>query len=193
LTTGPPSSLLREARQGSDQAMNELMREVAPRLLGFIRLCLGSDLRRRVESQDVLQSTLLKAFQRMEQFEGSGTRSLYAWMAAIARNEIRDQRDFHGRRRRDAAMVLSLGSGLEQLEAKVRSEVSRIQLRERELQLEHALEELKPAQREIIVLRKFEELSFAEIGERLGKSPDACRMLFARAMAALTRSMEETP
>jgi len=41
------------------------------------------------------------------------------------------------------------------------------------------------------MLRKFEELSFKEIGERLGKSPDACRMLLARAMTALTLAMEE--
>jgi DNA-directed RNA polymerase specialized sigma24 family protein len=43
----------------------------------------------------------------------------------------------------------------------------------------------------VILLRKFEELSFAEIGERLGKSPDACRMLLARAMTALTLEMRK--
>jgi RNA polymerase sigma-70 factor (ECF subfamily) len=171
--------------------MNELMREVTPRLLRFIRLSLGSEQRRRIESQDVLQATLLKAFLRFEQFEGSGARSLYAWMAAIARNEVRDQRDYHGRQRRDQALLESVGSGLEQLAARVRSEVSRIHLREREMRLEGALESLKPSQREIIILRKYEDLSFQEIGERLGKSPDACRMLFVRAMAALTRALEE--
>ena len=31
-----------------------------------------------------------------------------------------------------------------------------------------------------------EELSFREIGARLDKSEDACRMAFARAMTALT-------
>ena len=171
--------------------MNELMREVTPRLLSFIRLSLGSELRRQTESQDVLQATLLKAFLRFEQFEGSGERSLYAWLAAIARNEIRDLRDFHGRQRRDPAMLESVGSGLEDLAARLRSEVSRIHLRQRELQLERALETLKPAQREVIILRKYEDLSFQEIAERLGKSPDACRMLFVRAMAALTRVLEE--
>jgi DNA-directed RNA polymerase specialized sigma24 family protein len=41
----------------------------------------------------------------------------------------------------------------------------------------------------VIILRSYEELSFAEIGARLGKSEDACRMLFARAMTALTMRM----
>ena len=57
--------------------------------------------------------------------------------------------------------------------------------------LEAALETLSPAHREIILLRKFEELSFAEIGRRLGKSEDACRMLLARAMTALTLTLAE--
>ena len=65
-------------------------------------------------------------------------------------------------------------------------------LDEEALQLERALEALSPAHREIILLRKFEELSFAEIGGRLGKSEDACRMLLARAMTALTLKLSET-
>ena len=42
--------------------------------------------------------------------------------------------------------------------------------------------------------REFEAegLSFPEIGQRLGKSADACRMLLARALAALTMVLEET-
>jgi len=40
--------------------------------------------------------------------------------------------------------------------------------------------------REVILLRKFEDLSFKEIAARMGRSEDACRMLLARALAALT-------
>jgi len=43
----------------------------------------------------------------------------------------------------------------------------------------------------VILLRKFEELSFKEIALRLGRSEDACRMLLARAMTALTMKMTE--
>ena len=43
----------------------------------------------------------------------------------------------------------------------------------------------------MILLRKFEELSFAEIARRLGKSEDACRMLLARAMTALTLALSD--
>jgi len=55
--------------------------------------------------------------------------------------------------------------------------------------LEQAIESLGEAHREVILLRHFEELSFPEIAERLGGSPDACRMLLPRAMASPTVKM----
>jgi RNA polymerase sigma-70 factor (ECF subfamily) len=79
------------------------------------------------------------------------------------------------------------------LPALTRSALSRVILDERASHLEAALETLSADHREVILLRKFEELSFAEIGRRLGKSEDACRMLLARAMTALTLKMSETP
>ena len=53
-----------------------------------------------------------------------------------------------------------------------------------------ALESLDEAHREVILLRKLQELSFREISERMGRSPDACRMLLARALTELTLRME---
>jgi DNA-directed RNA polymerase specialized sigma24 family protein len=41
----------------------------------------------------------------------------------------------------------------------------------------------------VILLRSFEELSFPQIAAILGKSEDACRMQFARAMTALTLAL----
>ena len=75
----------------------------------------------------------------------------------------------------------------------VRSLLSRIVVDEETARLERALQALEEHQREIILLRKFEELSFREIGGHLGKSPDACRMLLARAMTALTLKMRDLP
>jgi RNA polymerase sigma-70 factor (ECF subfamily) len=77
------------------------------------------------------------------------------------------------------------------LPALTRSALSRVILDEQAKQLEEALESMSADHRDVILLRKFEELSFAEIGRRLGKSEDACRMLLARAMTALTLRMSE--
>ena len=68
----------------------------------------------------------------------------------------------------------------------VRQALSQAILSEQARKLEAALDSMPDAERELIVLRKFEELTFPEMATRLGKSEDACRMAFSRAMAALT-------
>ena len=74
----------------------------------------------------------------------------------------------------------------------VHSAISRLVIKEEMARLERALERLDESQREVILLRKLEGLSFPEIGQKLGRSADACRMLLARALTALTIVLEET-
>jgi RNA polymerase sigma factor (sigma-70 family) len=74
-----------------------------------------------------------------------------------------------------------------------RSPLSLAILNEEALRLERAIEGLDPAHRDVILLRKFEELSFREIAARMGRSEDACRMLLARALAALTLEVHRHP
>jgi RNA polymerase sigma-70 factor, ECF subfamily len=192
-TTAASVDLLRRAREGSRSALGALLDACAPRLLALIRLRLGPRLRAELESRDVLQATLLKALTRFEDFSGPDRGSLAAWLARIAENEIRDLADFHTRQRRDVARRVSLDheSGAWRVAADLRSATSRIALDEELLRLERALESLTTEQREVIVLRRLHELEFGEIGERMGRSPDACRMLLTRSLAALTLAFEE--
>ncbi len=185
------SRIFEQARQGSRAAINAIFERYGDRLHALIRLRLGPHLRRRLESRDILQVTLLKAFKGLDRFKGSGSRSLMAWLGAIAHDQICDQADFYGRQKRDARRDRTLDERVDLIARQVHTEASRLQLKVDTERLERALDQLGEAQREIILLRHFEELSFPEIGERLGKSPDACRMQLARAMTALTLKLRE--
>lgn len=185
------SQLFEHARRGSRKAANAIFERYGERLHALIRLRLGPQLRRRLESRDILQETLFKAFRGFERFHGSGSTSIMAWLGTIARDEICDQADFYGRKKRDAGRETTLEANARGVAAEIRSEASRLALREDAERLEQAIDSLSEAHREVILLRNFEELTFPEIGERLGKSPDACRMLLARAMTALTLKMRE--
>ncbi len=185
------SLLFQKARRGSPEAISAIFERYGDRLHALIRLRLGPQLRRRLESRDILQATLLKAFRGIDRFGGSGSRSLMAWLGTIAHAEICDQADFHGRQKRAAGRETSLDRKVERVAVQVRSEATRLQLKEDSERLERAIDSLNEGHREIVLLRSYEELSFPEIGERLGRSPDACRMLFARAMTALTLKMRE--
>ena len=193
MTREESTVLLREARQGSRDALGELYSRYGTRLLAFIRMRLGRDLRARVESRDILQATLLKSFQRLSQFEGGDGATLMSWLMRIAENEVRDQADFQHRQRRDLKADLPVDEGGIDIAAHLRSALSEAVVREEAERLGAALEALDPDHREVIVLRKLEELSFKDVAARMGRSEDACRMLLARAMVALTLQLRSAP
>ena len=172
-----------ETRRGAPGAADAFYERCARKLLPLIRLRMGRSLRAEIDSRDVLQSVMLKAVPRLDQVEDP--RTVMAWLARIAENEIRDQADYRQRQMRDAARRAPLEDAAA-VPAPIRQALSQAIANEQLARVEDALESMSPAEREIIVLRKLEEMSFAEIGRRLGKSEDACRMAFARAMAALT-------
>jgi RNA polymerase sigma-70 factor (ECF subfamily) len=186
MTRQESTVLLREARQGSQEALGELYARYGTRLMAFIRMRMGRDLRSRVESRDILQATLLKSFQRIAQFEGGDGATLMGWLVRIAENEIRDQVDYQHRQRRDVSAGVPIDAGGLEIAAQVRSALSEAVMKEDAERLGAALEALDPDYREVIVLRKLEELSFKDVAARMGRSEDACRMLLARAMVALT-------
>ena len=187
------TALVERARAGSVEALNELYSRYGRRLLGLIRLRLGRSLRDRLDSGDILQATLLRSFERIRQFKGDAGQSFIAWLARIAENEIRDQADFHGRARREAFRAVPLDDAVLQVTSHMRTAVSQLVADQEVERLERAIESLDEPHREVILLRKFEELSWAEVAARMGRTEDACRMLLARALVALTLKMRSSP
>ena len=181
--------LLEEARHGSPDALATLHERFGPRVHAFIRVKMGRALRARVESRDILQATWLKCFERFDQFAGDSSASLLGWLTRIAENEIRDQADFHGRQRRRVATEVPLDAEAVQPRSQDRSALSAVIADQDAARLAEALEALGPDHREIIVLRKLQEWPFRDIAVRLGRSEDACRMLLARALVALTLAL----
>lgn len=191
MTASDNGELIRRAQAGSPEALNALYERCSGKLLAYVRLRLGRELRSRLESRDIVQAAMVKSLEHLHELKAENTGSLMGWLARIADNEIRDRADYHHRRRRDAAREISLDEDVP-VSAITRSALSRVILDERAQRLEQAMEELSPVHREVILLRKFEELSFPDIARRLGKSEDACRMLLARAMTALTLKLAES-
>jgi RNA polymerase sigma-70 factor (ECF subfamily) len=181
------SSRLERARAGSRGALEELLEAQGRRLLPFLRVQMGPLLRGQLESADLLQETLLAALAGFEGFRGEDEEALFHWMARIAANQVRDQVQFHRRERRDARRRKPLHESA--VMASARSVLSRLAIQEGASALERALDDLPEQQRDVVLLRRFEGLSYAEIGERLDRSADAARMLYGRAVAALAAAM----
>ena len=109
----------------------------------------------REDARDVAQGALVKAYEKLASFDPRYR--FFSWIYRIVVNEALNTRD---RRRPSAPLLWDLpASG--NLEERLAS-------RERSDSVQAALLRLSAEDREVIVLRHFAELSYAEIGETLG-------------------------
>jgi RNA polymerase sigma-70 factor (ECF subfamily) len=157
------------------------------------RLHLDPRLRGKLDPSDVVQQTLFQAYQALDQFRGQSDNELAAWLRQIlARNLAMAVRDF-ARGKRDVARERSLEAALAQsssrLEAWLAAEQSspsaRAERNEQARQLAEALEQLPEAQREALVFQHWHGWSLAQIGEHLGRSPEAVAGLIKRGLKQL--------
>jgi RNA polymerase sigma-70 factor, ECF subfamily len=135
-------------------------------------------------AEDLAQDTFVKAFRHLAAFDA--TRRLSAWILRIAHNVGVDAL----RRRRirvvsiDAAPVPGGARAAEPPAPPMPDPVERHALRDA---LQSAMATLRPDQREAVVLRYEEGLSFEEIGQILGIPEVTARSHVHRARKELTR------
>ena len=164
----------------------------------IIRLRLDQKLRPKVDSIDVVQDALILALGGLKEFTYRNEGDFLRWLSRIAENRLRDiQKEFHADKR-DIRKEISFkreGStdGSFRAAEPIGTTTPSVVMRKKEAldRLEKALDTLKPEYREVIVLKKIEGLSHAEIAERLNKTTNAVPMLLFRAMAALTLAYGE--
>jgi RNA polymerase sigma-70 factor (ECF subfamily) len=163
------------------------------------RLHLAPQLRGKLDPSDVVQQTLLQAYQALDQFRGHSEAERAAWLRQIlARNLAQAVRAF-GRAKRELAREQSLQAAVEASSARLEawliadqsSPSQRAEQAEQALRLAAALEQLPEAQREALVLQHWQGLSLAEIGVHLGRSPEAVAGLIKRGLKQLRHLMRE--
>jgi RNA polymerase sigma-70 factor, ECF subfamily len=143
----------------------------------------------KVDLSGVVQQTLWEAFQafRVAAVEDSAAR--LAWMRkALAHNLVDEVRKLTVQKQ-DALREQSIDRAVEQssirLNAWLAAETSlpsqQIQRQERALHLASALSRLLPAEREVVVLRHWQDWSLAEIAAHLGRSNGSVAGLLKRA------------
>jgi RNA polymerase sigma-70 factor, ECF subfamily len=183
------------AKEGDESALNQLCSVYGERVRRMIRLRVDRKLRPKLDSVDVVQDALILALGGLKNFTYRNEGDFLRWLSKIAENKLRDILDQFHADKRDIHREIpfkkegrSTADGSFGAAGPVRATTpSVIACRKEALdRLEQALDKLKPQYREVIVLKRIDGLSHAEIAERLGKNAGAVRMLLARAMAALT-------
>ncbi|MEI7451605.1 MAG: sigma-70 family RNA polymerase sigma factor [Candidatus Falkowbacteria bacterium] len=129
----------------------------------------------KTEAEDLVSQVFLKALKNINKFttkEGNFS----AWLYRIARNTVIDYyRSNHDNYDIEDFWDLPADDNMFN-ELNVKLEFGRVK---------DLLQKFKPVQREIIIMRLWDELSYAEIAKVLNLSETNCRMIFSRAISDL--------
>lgn len=144
------------------------------------RLCMGW-LGSQTEAEEAVQETLLAAFDGAAHYRGEG--SVVAWLYGIARRVCARRAEVRGRRERQLRLV-----GNNEPEHADGADVL-LAARRRGERVRLALEQLKPSERDAVVLRFEGGLSFREVGESCGIDEATARKRVSRALEKLRSTL----
>ncbi len=161
--------LLQAAKMGKQDAFASLYDAYAEKIYNFIYF----KVLHQETAEDISTDTFLKAWEKLQQFKGD---NFAAWLYTIARNKVTD----YYRQKKDNYDIddcwdLSDGQDL----------LAQVDTSLQFQNLQKALAHLNREDRELLIMRFWQDLSFAEIAEILGKKQGAVKMACGRAVKKL--------
>ena len=141
-------------------------------------------------AEDIAQDTFLKAWKNLRRYDPRSAK-FKTWLLRIARNTIIDHL-----RRKKSFVFSDLGNEHDDTFADRLPDTSplpdEILAHAQETQtLAETLDTLPPAQREVLLLRYMNQLSFEEIGEVLDEPPSTVRSRHHRGLAELRKRLQQ--
>ncbi len=171
--------LARKSKNGDREAYGRLYELFSKRIYAY---CYYRTLSREA-AEDLTSAVFVSALESLESFRPE-LGGFSAWIYAIARNALTD----HYRRYSRELCIGDFAGGLWDLPDEADLELD-AENRDRWERLKPYLGGLACEQREIIILRLWDGLSYREIAAISGKSEGACKMAFSRALSLLREAM----
>jgi RNA polymerase sigma-70 factor (ECF subfamily) len=186
--------LLQSWHAGDRAALDALVRDNLAWIHEHVRRRLGPALRKRADSQDLVQETLLGLLRDGPRFVLSDQVQFRALMVRMIENVILRQVEFHSAKRRDAAREVPPVSRdtvlpLDPAYRPVTQPSDAAAAGEMRALVALALELIEPDDRAVILAREFHGRSFGEIATEFGIGEDAARMRFSRALPRLAEKL----
>lgn len=185
--------LLLRARDGDDQAFQQLYERHVERLKARVRARLHGPLGRKVDASDILQDAYLVALRRLASFEDRGDGSFGAWLGQIVENRLRETvRHYAGTGKRSIDREITRDarpkSGEHAGRATTPSE--RVMGEEMRARIDAALERMPPDYREVLRMVQQQQYPLDEVARRMNRSVGAVQKLYERALARLASELE---
>jgi RNA polymerase sigma-70 factor (ECF subfamily) len=196
----PPATdtqvLLDQARQGDKDAVDRLLARHREAIRRLIDLRLDPAIVQRVDASDVAQDVLLEASRRLQDYLKNPAMPFHLWLRHIAKDHIIDaHRRHHQAQKRGVNREQPLArpgwmdqSSLElagQLVDPERTPASAAIQEELQHRLHRAMAQLDEDDRDILLMRHFEQLPNQEVASLLGLTEAAASMRYLRAIRRL--------
>lgn len=188
--------LLNGAQQGDGDAVNQLMDRHRDALRRMVGMRLDQKIRGRVDVSDVVQDVLIEANRRLQDYLSDPAMPFHLWLRHIAKDRIIDAHRRHhaaAKRSVDREQPLAAPANFDRSTIELAA-----QLCDRELtpaaaatmhelarKFSDAIDQLDEQDREVVMMRHFEQLSNQEAAQALGLSQPASSMRYLRAMRRL--------
>ncbi|MCA9011649.1 MAG: sigma-70 family RNA polymerase sigma factor [Planctomycetaceae bacterium] len=189
-------------RAGDHDALAELFSLYSDRFHRLIDVRLHWSLRGRLDVADVMQEAYIDARERLTHFFSREDGTIFVWLRLIVLQRLLLLERFHLQAsKRNASMEVRLngddrsgrfGSLSQALAASITSPSAAAHREEAIALVDRLLTEMEPIDREILMLRHFEQLPNKEVAEILGVGVTAASNRYVRALRRLKDLVEES-
>jgi RNA polymerase sigma-70 factor (ECF subfamily) len=189
--------LLDRVVQGDSSAAETLLARNRKRLHRMVSIHMDRRLAARFDPSDIVQDAIAEAHRRLPEYAEKRPMAFYPWLRRIATDRLLQMYRHHVRAQRRSVLredpfPLSEDSQMELAkqfgDATSADRLVRSEVRER---VRRAIGELRPAEREVIVLKHLEELSFEDAAAVLEISVSAVHSRYYRAIKKLHKLLQE--
>lgn len=191
------SALLPAAQGGSEAARNELFKQLQSYLAWISHREFDTRLQNKLGESDIVQQSYVRAIERFDDFDGTDPHQLMAWLRQIMSNEMKqarraltsEKRDW--RRERATTALDSQGqTGAFEVADSLPTPGTQALANEQAAAIMVAMQRLSEDHRQVIELRNWQRISFAEIAEKMNRSENAVTKLWFRALVRLESELE---
>jgi RNA polymerase sigma-70 factor (ECF subfamily) len=190
-------TLLEQVRGGDRRAFDRLLVRHRPFLRELVELRMDPKIRPRVDPSDVVQEAQLEAVRRLDGYLKQPAMPFRLWLRQLAFDQLLMARRRHvkaARRAVDLEVALPDRSSLllaQKLLAGGSSPSQRLLKEELASRVRQAVARLGDTDREVLLMRTFEGLSFEEVVLLLGIEPAAARKRHGRALLRLGQLLNQ--
>ena len=195
------AELLKDAKEGDGQAVERLLARHRQSLHRMIELRMDQRIKRRVDVSDVVQDVLIEANRRLQDYLQNPAMAFHLWIRQIAKDRLIDAHRRHrvsAKRSIDREQANVVHATVDQSSLEIVAQLcdpamtpaAAASQRELASHVEAVIARLGTSDRDIILMRHYEQLNNGEIAAALGLTEPAASMRYLRAIRRLRELLD---